>query len=103
MKYLFLFLSALFITGCASLKNHHTIEGVYDVACGSCIYQMPGNECQIAVQIEDKSYYVYGSGISEHGDEHADDGLCQTARKAWVKGYIQFGVFNAEFLELVPQ
>ena len=64
---------------------------------------MTGDECQLAIQIDDKNYYVEGSDVDEHGDAHAPDGLCRTNRSANVKGVINRGVFMADLVELIPQ
>ena len=34
----------------------------------------------------EKKYWVDGTGIADHGDEHAADGFCEATRKAEVKG-----------------
>ena len=86
------------------MKNaDNNIEGVYDVACGQCIYSMTGDECELAIQIDGKAYYVEGSGIDDHGDAHAHDGLCSTSRKANVKGELKKGAFFAEKIELITE
>lgn len=56
-------------------------------ACGTCQFDMSSpNGCALAIQIAGKSYWVDGSSLSDHGDEHADDGLCKTVKKAEVQG-----------------
>ena len=103
MKFQFLFIALLIFGSCATSKINKDIEGIYEVACGKCIYDMTGDECDLAVLIDGKYYYVDGSGVSDHGDEHADDGLCETARKAQVKGKINYGIFIAEFVKIMPE
>ena len=68
-----------------------------------CNFEMTGEECALAIRIEGKEYYVEGSAIDEHGDAHADDGLCTVVRKAKVKGVIKKGVFVAEMIELIEE
>ncbi|MCC6360442.1 MAG: hypothetical protein IT450_17015 [Phycisphaerales bacterium] len=67
-----------------------------------CIYHMPGaNECVLAVKLDGRAYLVKGSTIDDHGDAHAADGLCNTARKARVTGRVEGEFFVAEAVELV--
>ena len=92
------------IASCATMKNtNNSIEEIYDVSCGMCNFEMTGEECALAIRIEGKEYYVEGSAIDEHGDAHADDGLCTVVRKAKVKGVIKKGVFVAEMIELIEE
>jgi hypothetical protein len=99
-----LFSISLVLTSCAvTQKSTETIEGVYEVTCGLCNFEMTGDECALAIKIENKHYYVEGSAIDEHGDAHADDGLCTVVRKANVRGVIKRGVFQAESIELIEE
>jgi hypothetical protein len=38
--------------------------------------------CDLAVRMNEKSYFVEGTKIDDHGDAHADDGFCSTVRTA---------------------
>ena len=97
---LFLFV----IASCATMKNNgRVIEGTYDVSCGTCKMDMTGDDCALAIRIDGKDYYVEGSGIDEHGDAHAANGLCSVIRKAKVKGTIKGGAFIAESLVLIEE
>lgn len=92
------------LASCATMKKEDTaIEGVYDVSCGICNFEMTGDDCELAIRIDGKDYYVEGSAIDEHGDAHAEDGLCTVVRKAKVKGVIKKGVFVAESIELIEE
>jgi hypothetical protein len=103
MKFKLLFIALLIFSSCATSKRNRDIEGIYEIACGKCIYDMTGDECDLAILIDEKHYYVEGSGVSDHGDEHADDGLCETSRKAQVKGKINYGIFKAEYVKIIPE
>ncbi len=71
--------------------------------CATCIFKMEGVAgCKLAVEIHGKAYLVTGSGINDHGDAHASDGLCKTARKATVQGKIEGERFVATQFELQP-
>ena len=103
MKLKLLFIGLLIFSSCATTKRNKDIEGIYEVACGKCIYDMTGDGCDLAVLINGKYYYVEGSGISDHGNEHAEDGLCKTSRKAEIKGRIKYGVFIADYVKIIQE
>ena len=103
MKHLFYLSLFTFLTACASLnKSAEPISGTYEVSCGKCNMEMTGDACALAIEINDKSYYVEGNGLNDHGDAHTEDGLCTVRRDAKVVGEIKKGVLVAESLELLP-
>ena len=103
MKILSIVVASLTLLSCASVKETSKINQVANVSCGICQFNMTGDECDLAVEIDEKYYYTVGSGIDEHGDSHADDGFCNAIRKANVVGEIKHGVFYIESLQLLPQ
>ena len=104
LKALSFSIAILLIASCATMKNKDTpIEGVYEVSCGTCNFEMTGDGCELAIIVDGKKYYVEGSAVDEHGDAHAADGLCTVVRKANVKGVIKKGVFVAESFELIKE
>ena len=85
--------------------NAQKKEKTYKVltACGQCQLDMkskPG--CSLAIQMAGKKYWVEGSTFSDHGDEHADDGLCKTIRKAEVKGTFEDEIFKSSSFTIIP-
>jgi monofunctional biosynthetic peptidoglycan transglycosylase len=77
--------------------------GSAKVACATCVFHMKGVEgCKLAIEIDGRHYLVNGSDIDDHGDAHASDGLCNTARRAKVKGRISGDRFLAEEFRLLP-
>jgi len=103
MKLLMLFITVISLASCASMKEGKSpIEGTYGVSCGICNYEMTGEECALAINIEDKYYYIEGEDLHEHGNPHAEDGLCSVERQALVRGTITKGVFVIETFELLP-
>ena len=76
---------------------------VVEAGCATCIFHMEGVEgCPLAVRIENKSYLVVGSDIDAHGDAHAANGMCKTARSARTRGRIEGDKFAATSLALRP-
>lgn len=74
-----------------------------EVACGQCQFGMKGKGCDLAIRIDGKSYFVDGTKIDDHGDAHADDGFCETIRKAEVTGTIVDNRFKATTFNLLPK
>lgn len=104
MKYSVLLFTALLIS-CGSAKGGDltkVIDQEVETSCGTCNFNMTGDDCSLAVRINGKEYYVEGTSIDEHGDAHASDGLCTVVRNANVKGEIKHGVFIAEEYSLIP-
>lgn len=101
---LFYFILLVFLTSaCATVKKTSKISQTVNTSCGICNFNMTGDECDLAVEIDGKYYYTVGSGIDEHGDSHADDGFCNAIRKAEVIGEIKHGVFYIESFKLLSQ
>lgn len=75
---------------------------IVQASCGQCKFKMEGQGCDLAVRIEGKSYWVDGTTINEHGDEHAEDGFCSAIRKAEVEGTIVDNKFKIKTFKLFP-
>lgn len=73
---------------------------VVDASCGECQFKMPGKGCHLAVRIEDKTYFVDGTSIDDHGDAHAKEGFCESIRKADVQGEVVEGRFKVSYFKL---
>jgi len=82
-----------------SSKKLLTVEA----SCGQCKLGLKGKGCNLAVRIDDKSYFVDGTAIDSHGDAHADNGFCNKIRKAKVQGEIVNNRFKASYFELLPE
>jgi len=70
-----------------------------ELSCGQCQFEMEGTGCDLTVRIDGQVYFVDGSSIDDHGDAHADDGLCNCIRKATVSGKIENGRLTATSIE----
>jgi hypothetical protein len=76
---------------------------IVEAACGQCQFGMKDKGgCDLAVRIDNKTYFVVGTKIDKHGDAHAEDGFCNTIRKAEVTGEIKEGRFVASSFKLLP-
>jgi hypothetical protein len=97
--------AALTLGACTSPKQHAPSESprVVEASCGQCNFGLPGESCDLAVRVDGKAYFVDGTGIDEHGDAHAADGLCNAIRKARVEGHVSQGRFQATFFELLHE
>lgn len=74
------------------------------IGCSMCIYKMAGSsDCELAALVDGKAYLVEGSGIDDHGDAHAADGLCNTARSAVATGRIEGGRLKVSKLVAVRE
>ncbi len=76
---------------------------IVEASCGECKFGMKGNDCDLAVRINGKSYFVDGTKIDDHGDAHAKDGFCEKIRKAEVKGSVVNNRFVATYFKLMPE
>ena len=73
-----------------------------EASCGQCNFGLKEKGCSLAVRIEDKAYFVEGTSIDEHGDAHAEDGFCETIRKAEVQGDVINNKFKVTYFKLLP-
>lgn len=86
----------------AALSTSDSLK-IVEAACGECMFKMKGNDCELAVRIDGKAYFVDGSKIDDHGDAHADNGFCNRVRKASVSGKVIDGRFVATSFKLLPE
>jgi len=75
---------------------------VVDIACGECQFKMKGKDCELAVRIDGKPYFVDGKGIDDFGDAHGKHGFCNAVSKAEVAGEIVNNRFQAKEIKLLP-
>ncbi len=80
-------------------KKIHIVEA----SCGQCKFGLTGQDCDLAICINDTAYYVDGTKIDDHGDAHAKDGFCNAIRKAMVQGDVVDGRFKATYFKLLPE
>ena len=101
----------IWISATVSAQNKNAKVGKLDnnkpllfteAACGECKFGLKGENCDLAVRINGKSYFVDGVHIDSLGDAHAKDGFCNSIRKAQVQGEIQNDRFVATYFYLPP-
>lgn len=74
-----------------------------EAACGECQFKLTGKECDLAVRMDGKAFFVDGTDIDSHGDAHAKDGFCNAVRKAEVQGEVVNNRFKITYFKLVKQ
>jgi hypothetical protein len=74
---------------------------VVEAACGECQFKLKGDDCDLAVRIDGKAYFVDGTTIDAHGDAHAKDGFCNAVRKAEVQGELVNNRFKVNYFKLL--
>lgn len=104
---LILFISLASLTGFAQSKKtlNQEVEiknQIVEASCGECNFGLKGKSCDLAIRINNKSYFVDGTSIDKHGDAHAKDGFCEKIRQAEVTGKIVNGRFKATSFKLLP-
>lgn len=97
---MFLF-SVVFVN--AQDKKAPSKTQIVEASCGQCQFKMKGHGCELAVRIDDKSYFVDGASIDSFGDAHTEDGFCASIRKAEVTGKIVNNRFKSTSFKLLPE
>ena len=84
-----------------AIAEDGTVSGLVQASCGMCNFSMKSQkECNLAIQIGEKSYLVQGTKMAELGDPHAKDGMCNSVRVANVVGNVKDDIFLADSFEL---
>ncbi len=101
------FLLLMFVSGCGQQQPPEKPLQLHDVqvevACGQCQFNQPGTGCDLAIRHAGQVWFVVGSSIDDHGDAHAEEGLCNAIRSGLVTGtLLDNGKFQVETLKLLP-
>ena len=84
-----------------TIAEDGAVSGLVQASCGMCNFSMKSQkECNLAIQIGEKSYLVQGTKMAELGDPHAKDGMCNAVRVANVVGNVKDDIFLADSFEL---
>lgn len=84
-------------------SNQLITNQVVEIACGECQFKMKGKDCELAIRINGKSYFVDGKGIDDFGDAHGEHGFCNAVSKAQVSGKIIKNRFKATNIKLLSK
>jgi len=84
-------------------SNQLITNQVVEIACGECQFEMKGKDCELAIRINGKSYFVDGKGIDDFGDAHGEHGFCNAVGKAEVYGKIVNNRFKATNIKLLTK
>ncbi|MFD2289066.1 hypothetical protein GJU39_13350 [Pedobacter petrophilus] len=108
LVFLFMFLAFSFAVQAQTspkkeLTNKIITNQVVDIACGECQFKMKGKDCELAVKIDGKPYFVDGKSIDDFGDAHGEHGFCNAVSKAKVSGKIVNNRFQATDIKLLPK
>ena len=99
-----LFLFSVAVNGQGKLKTDSvdfSKPKIVETACGECKFHLKGEDCDLAIRVNGRAYFVDGTGIDDHGDAHAKDGFCNSIRKAKVTGKIVKGRFKSTSFKLI--
>ena len=84
-----------------TLGDDGSMSEMVQTSCVMCIFGIKNQKsCSLAIQVGEQSYPVVGTTISDHGDQHAIDGMCNAVRVAQVDGVVKDNVFVAESFQL---
>jgi hypothetical protein len=98
------FFFILLLLFACSAKDSEQFDQIVEASCGQCMFAMDGQVgCDLAVRINKKSYFVRGAAIDDFGDAHAEDGFCNSIRKAKVKGRVEESIFVVSSFELLSE
>jgi len=87
----------------AQEKKVPTISQTVEASCGQCKFGMTSKKgCDLAIRIDNKTYFVDGVNMNSQGDAHGHDGMCNVVRKAQVVGTIKDDRFIASSFKLLP-
>ena len=93
-----------FSLGFSQEKKETPKTQIVEASCGQCQFGMKSKSgCDLAVRMDEKSYFVEGTKLDDHGDAHAEDGFCSAIRQAEVVGEVKDNKFVVSQFKLLPQ
>ena len=90
-------------TSAQTAPKKEITKQVVDIACGECQFKMKGKNCDLAVKIDGKPYFVDGKNIDDFGDAHGKHGFCNAVSKAEITGSIVNNRFKATEIKLLKK
>lgn len=82
-------------------SNKVITKQVVEIACGECQFKMKGKDCELAIRVDGKPYFIDGKNIDDFGDAHGEHGFCNAVSKAEVTGEIVNNRFKASNITLL--
>ena len=100
MKKIIILITLVLSFACDDSKTERQIV---ELSCGQCQFNLKSQDgCDLAVRINDKSYFVDGADIDAFGDAHdKNTGFCEVIRKAEVKGELINDRFQVSSVKLL--
>lgn len=96
-------LVCLFAAFAIQAQDRKIEKQTVEASCGQCKLGMKDKKgCDLAVRIDNKSYFVEGANMNQFGDAHGKDGMCNAIRKAEVSGEIKGDKFIASSFKVLP-
>ncbi len=110
MRDILLLFSFLFISCLLSAQSKRSVGKLNDqkqvlemeAGCGMCMFGMKDNDCRLALKKNEKTWFVKGTDIDDHGDAHGDDGFCNATHRARVQGTFTGDTLVVSYFELIP-
>lgn len=69
-------------------------------SCGICMFDMQGEQCELAIQYNNSKYYVKGAKIDDYGDAHSTEGFCNAILDVTIQGEINNNKFLLTFFKV---
>ncbi len=86
------------------IRSDGSVNGFVLASCGMCNFDVAEKDnCSLYAKIGGAVYRVEGSDIHDHGDTHADNGLCTAVRVAAVAGVVKDNMLYAKSFELLDE
>ena len=64
------------------------------------MFDMPGEQCELAIQYNNSNHYVKGAKIDDYGDAHSDEGFCNAILDVTIQGEINNNKFLLTFFKI---
>lgn len=95
------------VTGCGPKENAVVPDlsqpSIVEAGCGRCLFaRKEDKKCNLAIRVNNQSYFVDGFALRDFGDPDIAGGMCQKVHQARVSGAVIKRRFTAGTFELLP-
>lgn len=87
------------VLACRATAPNDAASRIVEAGCGTCLFELTGDDCALAIRIDGQALFVDGSDLDAHGDAHAPDGFCNRIGHARVRGEVVDGRYVATEFE----